>query len=127
MRPTGLPLEKRRRVVGQQRERGEVARDLHAGARDLERQIARRAGLGECVEDPLHAGARRPQRLDRRVGQRPDQRVGDPVVLRLVVGVAGARGRRRAPPSVIDIITEISAMPSPMQWWMRAISALPPS
>ena len=31
------------------------------------------------------------------------------------------------PPSVMLSITEISAMPSPMQWWMRAISALPPS
>jgi len=27
---------------------------------------------------------------------------------------------------VIAIITEIRAVPSPMQWWMRAISALPP-
>ncbi len=31
------------------------------------------------------------------------------------------------PPSVIDSATEISAMPSPMQWWMRTISAEPPS
>ncbi|MEP7058247.1 MAG: hypothetical protein ABI809_10815 [Caldimonas sp.] len=32
-----------------------------------------------------------------------------------------------APPSVIASITEISAMPSPMQWCTRATSALPPS
>ena len=32
-----------------------------------------------------------------------------------------------APPSVMLIITLMSAMPSPMQWWMRATSALPPS
>ena len=31
------------------------------------------------------------------------------------------------PPSTIDIITEISAMPSAMQWWMRTMIALPPS
>ena len=31
------------------------------------------------------------------------------------------------PPSVMVIITEISAMPSPMQWCSRAIRALPPS
>ena len=29
------------------------------------------------------------------------------------------------PPSTSDMVTEISAMPSPMQWWMRTISALP--
>jgi hypothetical protein len=40
----------------------------------------------------------------------------------------GALARRRSlPPSVIDSITEISAMPSAMQWCTRAISALPPS
>ena len=32
-----------------------------------------------------------------------------------------------APPSTIDRVTEISAMPSAMQWWMRTTSALPPS
>ena len=32
-----------------------------------------------------------------------------------------------APPSVMLIITLISAMPSPMQWCTRAMSALPPS
>ena len=45
---------------------------------------------------------------------------------------ASALPRRRrlggsAPPSVMDIITEISAMPSPMQWCTRATSAEPPS
>jgi hypothetical protein len=29
--------------------------------------------------------------------------------------------------SVIDIITEVSAMPSATQWWIRQIDALPPS
>ena len=32
-----------------------------------------------------------------------------------------------APPSTSDIVTEISAMPSAMQWWMRTSNALPPS
>jgi hypothetical protein len=31
------------------------------------------------------------------------------------------------PPSVMVIITEIRAMPSPMQWCTRAMRALPPS
>ena len=30
-----------------------------------------------------------------------------------------------APPSTRDMVTEISAMPSAMQWWMRTMSALP--
>ncbi len=30
-----------------------------------------------------------------------------------------------APPSTSDMVTEISAMPSAMQWWMRTIMALP--
>ena len=29
------------------------------------------------------------------------------------------------PPSTREVVTEISAMPSAMQWWMRTISALP--
>ena len=31
------------------------------------------------------------------------------------------------PPSAIDSTTEVNAMPSPMQWWMRTIIAEPPS
>ncbi len=43
---------------------------------------------------------------------------------------AGAVFLRRsggaAPPSTSDMVTEISAMPSAMQWWMRTSMALPP-
>jgi hypothetical protein len=31
-----------------------------------------------------------------------------------------------SPPSTRDMVTEINAMPSAMQWWMRTSSALPP-
>ena len=40
---------------------------------------------------------------------------------------AGACPAGRLPPSVMEFITEISAMPSAMQWWMRRITAQPPS
>ena len=32
-----------------------------------------------------------------------------------------------SPSSVIDITTDVREMPSPMQWWMRTSTALPPS
>ena len=38
-----------------------------------------------------------------------------------------ARSGGGSPPSTSDIVTEMSAMPSAMQWWMRTSIALPPS
>ena len=91
-------------------------------------------GAGDAL---LRIGEQLERARDRRLGaaptalaERPPSGFSTASASQSLVFGGGLAARARGgslPPSVIVIITEISAMPSPMQWWTRAISALPPS